>query len=224
MPPNKSNVKSEYKSKLTLDLEKLKNGKVQATKVDLTKNNMIKLAKRISVLSKDVKMYMYLFNSRRYHVLNDRTINLLMNGDIGMSATTSETAEAITDSDKEDVDLINVEQEVALSIVDKNKTRAGGSFFPYLNITVFDLSKYDIFKSVDGKNYEHNCLYLALESSGLPVIKVQGLILSLRNRHIHKCDLENVCNTLETHIELISVKTDGPSRIEHYGEDFDEQI
>ena len=27
-------------------------------------------------------------------------------------------------------------------MVDKNKTRAGGSFFPYLNITIFDLSKY----------------------------------------------------------------------------------
>ena len=47
-------------------------------------------------------------------------------------------------------------------------------------------------------------------------------MLSLRNRHIHTCDLENVCNTLEIHIELISIKTDGPSGIEHYGKDFDE--
>ena len=39
MPPNKSKVKSEYKSKLKLDLEKLKNCEVQATKVDLTKIN-----------------------------------------------------------------------------------------------------------------------------------------------------------------------------------------
>ena len=37
MPPQKPNVKSEYKSKLKLDLEKLTNGEVQATKVDLTK-------------------------------------------------------------------------------------------------------------------------------------------------------------------------------------------
>ena len=62
-----------------------------------------------------------------------------------MSATTSETAEAITGSDKEVVDLTNVEQEVELFTVEKNKTRAGGSFFPYLNITICDLSKYDIF-------------------------------------------------------------------------------
>ena len=36
-------------------------------------------------------------------------------------------------------------------IVCTNKTRAGGSFFPYLNITMFDLSKYGIFKPVDKK-------------------------------------------------------------------------
>ena len=37
MPPNKSNDKSAYKSKVKLYLEKLNNGKVQAAKVDLTK-------------------------------------------------------------------------------------------------------------------------------------------------------------------------------------------
>ena len=49
------------------------------------------------------------------------------------------------------------------------------------------------------------------------------MILSLRNRHVHKCDLENVCNTLEIRIELISLKPDGLSGIEHYGKDFDEK-
>ena len=37
MPAKKSNVKSEYKNELKLDLEKRKNGEVQATKIDLTK-------------------------------------------------------------------------------------------------------------------------------------------------------------------------------------------
>ena len=45
----------------------------------------------------------------------------------------------------------------------------------------------------------------------------------LRNRHIHKCDSSNVCDTLEIHIELIPLKSDGGSRVEHYGEDFDEK-
>ena len=37
-----------------------------------------------------------------------------MKGGIGMNATTSETAEVITGSDKGVVDLINVEQEAGL--------------------------------------------------------------------------------------------------------------
>ena len=97
------------------------------------------------MLSEGVKLYMYLFNSKRYYASNGRIISLLMKGDIDMSATTFETAEVITGSDKEVVDLINVEKEIELFIVDQSKTRAGGSFFPYLNITIFDLYKYDIF-------------------------------------------------------------------------------
>ena len=88
MPPKRSNDKSEYKSKLKLDLEKFKNGEVQATKVDLTKIKIKTLAKKMGVLSEDVKMYMYLFNSKKYYALNDRTINLLMKGGSDMSATT----------------------------------------------------------------------------------------------------------------------------------------
>ena len=83
----------------------------------------------------------------------------------------------------------------------------------YLNTTFFKLLK---------NNYTHNCLYLALEPGGLSYIRLQDLILSVRNRHVHKCHLEHVCNTLEIHIELISITPDGLSRIEHYGKYFDE--
>ena len=113
-----------------------------------------------------------------------------MRADIGMSATTSETPEVITDSDEKVVDLINVEQEVGFLTVYEHRTRAGGSFFPYLNTTILGLSKYGIFRIADRRNYKHNCLYLALQSGWLPDIRLQELILSLRNRHAHKCDFE----------------------------------
>ena len=127
----------------------------------------------MGVLSEDVKMYVCPFNSKRYYALNDRTINLLMTNKIDMGATTSETAEVISNSDKEVVDFIANDTEAELFVVYKKKTRSGGSFFPYLNITIFNLSEYGIFKSVDRKNYKHNCLNLALESGGLSVIKLQ---------------------------------------------------
>ena len=140
-----------------------------------------------------------------------------------MGTTTFETAEVITDSDKEVVDLITVEQEVGFFfIVYNNRTRAGGSSFPYLNITIFDLSKYGILNIVGRRKYKHNCLYLALQSGGLSYIKLQELVLSLRSRHVPKCDLGNVCNTLGIHIEITSLRNGGETnRVEHYGKEHD---
>ena len=45
MPAKRSNVKSEYKNELKLDLGKLKNGEVQATKIDLAKINIKNISK-----------------------------------------------------------------------------------------------------------------------------------------------------------------------------------
>ena len=69
---------------------------------------------------------------------------------------------------------------------------------------------------------------LALTTGGLHNIKLQHVILTLRNRTIHKCDLTNVCNALEINVELISLKDeDGNSRVEHHPSpytDFQENI
>ena len=71
--------------------------------------------------------------------------------------------------------------------------------------------------------FRSNCLYLALKAGGLSDIKLQQLVLTLKNRTIHKCDLSKVCDALEIHIELITIKNDGLSRIEHYGKGYDEK-
>ena len=128
MPPKSSNDNSAYKNKIKLDFEKLKNGQIQNVKVDVTKVNIRTLATQIGVLSEDVKLYMKRLTSNKYYALNDRTINLLMKGDIGMSAVVGEELEAISISDAEVVSTIAKEKEVEL-FVDKNKTRAGGAFF-----------------------------------------------------------------------------------------------
>ena len=134
---------------MKLDLKKLKNGELQAAKVELTKINIKKKQKDIGVVSENVKTYMYLPNAKRYYALNDRTVNLLMKGNVDMSATTGEAGDdesgnPTSFSDIEVKYLVTKEQEVELFTVDKNKTRAGGSFFPYLNSTIFDLSKHCI--------------------------------------------------------------------------------
>ena len=60
-------------------------------------------------------------------------------------------------------------------------------------------------------------IFVALEAGGVSDVKLQQLILALRNRTIHKCDLSNVCNVLEINIELISLRDDNEKyRVEHY--------
>ena len=54
MPPKYPNDNSAYKSKIKLDLEKLKNGQVQHVKVDLTKDNIRTLATQLDLLSNDI--------------------------------------------------------------------------------------------------------------------------------------------------------------------------
>ena len=150
MAPKSSNDNSAYQSKIKLDLEKLKNNQIQNVKVDLTKINIKTLATLLGVLSEDVKLYMKLLTANRYYALNDRTINFLSQGEVDMSATTSAVFSgnnhaSNTVSDAEVEEVFDIETEVETFVVDKNKTRAGGSFFPYINNTIFDLTKYDIF-------------------------------------------------------------------------------
>ena len=82
--------------------------------------------------------------SNLYYALNDRTIDLLMKGDIDMTSTT-ETLETYA-SDAEVKALMLLETEVEIFVVAKNKTRAGGAFFNCLNNTFVDCDEYGVLK------------------------------------------------------------------------------
>ena len=113
----------------------------------MSKINIKTLAAQIDVLSEDVKLYMKWLTANRYYALNDRTINMLLQGEVDMSATTGITlgfgsmAASKTVSDAEAEELLDNETEVEMFLVDENKTRQGGAFFKYLNLTNFDLDK-----------------------------------------------------------------------------------
>ena len=221
MPPTSSNDNSAYKNKIKLDLEKLKNGQTQNVKVDLTKVNKKTLASQIGVLSEGVKLYMELLASKRYYALNDRTTNLPMEGDVDMGATTTETGEGepvFSDGELKG----NLKQEAKVEVFITEKIRQDQEVHSF-HILILQYSIYlnGIFSGQ--KSYEHNCLHLALQSGGLSDIKLQELIFSLRNRHIHKCHLIIACGTVEIHIELIPLRSNGENRVEHYGKYFDEQ-
>ena len=103
-----------------------------------------------------------------------------MKGNIDMSAMTTGDGDGggggNSVSDAEAVETVHKEKEVEMFTVDKNRTRADGSFFPYLNVIIFDLSKYDMFKSVNKNNYKHNRLYIALQAGGESVFHTVMII------------------------------------------------
>ena len=97
---------AESKRDIMANLEKLKNGEYQAIKFDLTKINIRTLAKSVGVISEDVKLYMKFLTANRYYALNDRTISLLLKGELDMSATHGEDSKP-TVSDEEIIDILD---------------------------------------------------------------------------------------------------------------------
>ena len=147
MAPKVQN-ENTYKDQIKLNLQRLKENQIQKVKVDLTKISIKTLASLIGVLSEYVKLYMKLCSSNRFYALNDRTIDLLMKGDIDMSATVGEGEDEISESDMKVQKILETENEVEIFVVDKNKTRSGGAFFNCLNNTLFDFDKYGVFKKL----------------------------------------------------------------------------
>ena len=141
MAPKSSNSNT-YQDGIKLGLERLKKNEIQKVKVDLGKIDIKTLASQIDVLSEDVKLYMKLLTANRYHALNDRTINMLSQGEVDMWPTSAEfgaVPASNTASDAEVEKLLDIETEVEIFVVNKNKTRAGGAFFKDLNVTLSNL-------------------------------------------------------------------------------------
>ena len=73
-------------------------------------------------MSEDVKSYMKLSTANRYYALNDRTINLLLKGEIDMSATHSdEEQRKPTVSDEEIQDILDKETDVEVFRIEQIK-------------------------------------------------------------------------------------------------------
>ena len=140
----KKRYNADYKNKIMLELEKLKNRQIKKVRIDLTKIHIRALASRIGVLSDGLKLTMILPSSNRYYALNDRTINLLMKGKLDTNAIIGGPDEPKF-SDAEISELIEQETEVLISVLSIEKTRPAGAFFPFLNKAIYDLSKYGTF-------------------------------------------------------------------------------
>ena len=112
--------------------------------------------------------------------MDGRTIHLVSQVEVDMSATTGVTFEfgsgaaANNVSDAEVEELLDIGTEVEIFVVDNNTTRQGGvcsCLVLFIHLTLFNLETYGSFQNTDRHNYTHHCLCLALKAGGLSNIK-----------------------------------------------------
>lgn len=86
-----------------------------------------------------------------------------------------------------------------IPVVNQRK-RGGGAFFPYLNTTVLDLSKYGIYTEVKKENYTDNCLVHALNMAGIDTKPIKYMV---SKGLVPVCKLAEIADIIETTIVLL---------------------
>ena len=164
----------------------------------------------------------------------ERLFNLLENQAVAYYVFDGSDAEIV-------VELTNVE-EFEIEVVDKKhkNKKDNGAFFKYINISNYDLTRYQIFNKilhdimdmgynelpnvldnsityniVNYKNIYDNCLLYALRIGGMENEKLELLKLRCRVNNIPVCKFDEICEELQICIKLTKPK---------YANNFDESI
>jgi hypothetical protein len=122
-------------------------------------------------------------------------------------------------SDEEEAESIidSVEFLVLTTIEKSNKyERAVGAFFPYINETKLDLTRYGIYNSTNPMNYENNCLIHAFLHFGIKNLDAVRRVVKCDD--VPKCQLNSIADIIQ---HQIHVKQFGYDRIDKYGKQYE---
>lgn len=103
-------------------------------------------------------------------------------------------------------DIYNIGSLSVIRLPEDNNERVGGAFFKYLNNTDMNLEELAIYKSIDEKNYDDNCLTYALIQGGLNEKKANRLRTICQQLHIPISKISEICNKLQIKIKLKKIK------------------
>jgi hypothetical protein len=92
------------------------------------------------------------------------------------------------------------------------------AFFPYINLTKFNLYKYGVFSLIDKDNYEDTCLIYALRMAGMDDERLELIKTKVKNRIIPKSSFNEICDLLQIKIILKTLKKSK----EVFGKDYEE--
>jgi hypothetical protein len=101
-------------------------------------------------------------------------------------------------------------------MVRRKKETDNGAFFKYYHkINDLDINGLGIY-STKPKNYNKNCLYIALEENGLEKDKLNAMKEFVKCGSVPITKLKNIAEKLSIHIELKRIKQNG--ELNHYGD------
>jgi len=157
----------------------------------------------------------------KYYALNDNTrkrlLNLVSENMIQTQAETNSDGEVITS-------IVKNEKIEFIPFTPKSKNlKLKGAFFKYINLTDLDLTRYGIYQEIDEENYYDTCLIYALKMAGIDDYKLECLKHKVKNRLIPKCDIELICDIIETKIILKTDDTKNNHR-SVFGKKYDKSI
>jgi hypothetical protein len=132
----------------------------------------------------------------KYNLYNNMEINLTREQGEGY-----DFSDVITSIYKAKPEYIEID---APNLNEPRKKRKGGAFFPYYNLTSFDLSRYGIYNKNDNPNYDENCLIYSLRLLNMNEVKLNDVKLSFNSREIPQCKLKEICEKLKIQINLRS--------------------
>lgn len=113
-----------------------------------------------------------------------------------------------------DISSIKLERLKRPTKVVKNKD---GKFFPYINTTDIDLSKYQIYKYDDDHKYREQCLIHTLKEAGIKQSLINQVKMAyIKGTSIRKKDIKDIANIIRRVITIHSIKPDGKIKKQKY--------
>lgn len=105
--------------------------------------------------------------------------------------------------------------EITIRQQKRGRTVPAGAFFPYTNPTDIDLTRYDIYDTIEKNNYKTNCLIKAFEHV-LDKTELNLLKSNVIKRNIPKKKLKDISNLLKITIKLQEEHTNRPVKYGNY--------
>ena len=161
----------------------------------------------------NVRLTFYSKNGQPYYrLLNHNTVNYLdsyVEPKFDIQDSSSDFVTNIGDIDKIDIEFVPR----------KPGKRINPGFFPYVNISDIDLSRYGIFGDSLSASINKSCLIQAMESSGLLTVdELQMLDSFIKTRTVPQAMLREIASLLNIHINCkMLYGAESPSHNNGYG-------